>query len=258
LAQAQEWQEAERVAYSIEVDEHRSTALSNLASALAQAGAREHAQGLRHLAERVIRTNPDSFLPSWKKPSNPPPSLGETIITDLTSQETTAIVKVTAIATALIGTLTFIAKQWSKRHSTNRANPMEHTSQLSETDIVSVRLRMTHGDDPEFEEWLTDPDRLRHYIDVFNQPSSPIQPLYAIFVQRSGKEIKVDVSRGAQNNLQLDELLNYLNADPAQDRISYESICCSCVTMLVNPNIPRLTRSLCDQGCDKIGEEKLF
>jgi hypothetical protein len=26
----------------------------------------------------------------------------------------------------------------------------------------------------------------------------------------------------------------------------------------VNPNTIRLTRSLCDQGCDKIGQEKLL
>jgi hypothetical protein len=74
---------------------------------------------------------------------------------------------------------------------------------------------MTHGPDPEFEEWLTDPDRLKHYnIDVFNQPSSSIQPLQAIFVQRNGKAIKVDVSDGTQNNLQLNELLSYLKINP--------------------------------------------
>jgi hypothetical protein len=103
-----------------------------------------------------------------------------------------------------------VAKWWSKKHSASSQGP---PSPPSELEIVAIRLRMTHGDNPEFEEWLTDPDRLKHYIDVFNQPSSSIQPLQAIFVQRNGNEIKVDVSKGTQNNLQLDELLSYLSID---------------------------------------------
>jgi hypothetical protein len=109
-----------------------------------------------------------------------------------------------------------VAKQWSEKHGADTAGSPGSTSQISETDIVAIRLRMTHGNDPEFEEWLTDPARLKHYIDVFNQPSSSVQPLYAIFVQRNGKATKVDVSEGTHNNLQLDELLSYLPIDEAE------------------------------------------
>ena len=55
--------------------------------------------------------------------------------------------------------------------------------------------------------------RLKHYIDAFNRlmSSSIRNLLYAIFVQRNGKTLRVGVSKGTQNNLQLDELLGYLN-----------------------------------------------
>jgi len=75
---------------------------------------------------------------------------------------------------------------------------------------------MAHGPDHQFEEWLTDLDRLKYYIDAFNQPSSTVLPLKAIFVQRNGKEIPVDVLKGTQNNPQLDELLSYLNINSEQ------------------------------------------
>lgn len=144
------------------------------------------------------------------------PSFGETILTDLTSQGATAAANFVTIATALIaftGALNHVAKQWSKKRKTNSTSLPEYTSPSSETDIVTIRLRMTHGPDHEFEEWLTDPEQLKHYIDVFNKPSSSIQPLQAVFVQRNGKAIKVDVSEGTQDNLQLNELLSYLHID---------------------------------------------
>src|SRR5437667_2200729 len=99
-------------------------------------------------------------------------------------------VTVTATAASIIGGLDVIERRWREKHTTHDTSSQRDASQTSELDIVAVRLRMTHGPDHEFEEWLTDPDRLKHYIDVFNEPSSLIQPLYAIFVQRNGKALK--------------------------------------------------------------------
>jgi len=151
-----------------------------------------------------------------EKSSSVSPSLGETILTDLTSPGATAAANFITIATGLIafvGALNHVAKQWSKKRKPNSTNLPERASSSSETDIVTIRLRMTHGPDHEFEEWLTDPEQLKRYIDVFNKPSSSIQPLQAVFVQRNGKALKVDVSEGTQDNLQLNELLSYLHID---------------------------------------------
>lgn len=125
-------------------------------------------------------------------------------------------VTVAATAASIIGGLDVIERRWREKHTTHDTSSQRDISQTSESDIVAIRLRMTHGPDHEFEEWLTDPDRLKHYIDVFNEPSSLTQPLYAIFVQRNGKALKVDVSKGTQNNLQLNELLSYLHTDSAE------------------------------------------
>src|SRR5439155_20200957 len=111
------------------------------------------------------------------------------------------------------GVLRLVMEQWSKRHKTDSTSSQEHTSQPSETDIVTIRLRMNHGPDHEFEEWLTDPERLKHYFDVCNEPFSSIQPLEAIFVQRNGKATKLEVAKGTQNNLKLNEFIRYMNID---------------------------------------------
>ena len=70
---------------------------------------------------------------------------------------------------------------------------------------------MTDGTEHKFQQWLTDPARLKHYIDTFLQPSTSVKPVEAVFVQKNGNSIVVDVSEGAQNNFQLNELLSYLN-----------------------------------------------
>lgn len=82
-----------------------------------------------------------------------------------------------------------------------------------ESEIVSIGLRMTDGTEHEFQEWITDPDRLRHYIDVFNQPSSNVKPLQVIFKQKNGNTIVINVAEGVQNNLPLNELLSYLKVE---------------------------------------------
>jgi hypothetical protein len=145
-----------------------------------------------------------------EKPDEASPSLSERFIAVLASQEVTAIVNAITIATTFITMVTFVAKQWSKERNTVSTSSQKHISQSTGTDFVAIRLRMTHGPDHEFEEWLTNPDRLKHYIDAFNQSSSSIQPLQATFVQRNGLVLKVDVIQGSENNLQLDELLSYL------------------------------------------------
>jgi len=119
----------------------------------------------------------------------------------------------TASAITIVTALVIIYKWWSKKHAMPNADA---NSGSSESEIVAIRILMTDGTQPNFEEWLNDPARLKHYIDIFNQPSSSVKPLRAIFVLRKGNPLIVDVSESTQNNLQLNELLSYLNIDPVE------------------------------------------
>jgi hypothetical protein len=114
-----------------------------------------------------------------------------------------AIITIALSPLGIIQLLTIVSNSWSKTQST------------AEPDIIAIRLQMTDRTQHRFEEWLTDPDRLKQYIDVFNQPSSSVKPLQAIFVLKKDGPIIIDVSEGAQSNLQLDEVLSYLHVDSA-------------------------------------------
>jgi hypothetical protein len=143
------------------------------------------------------------------EPTSTSPNLGQITVGSVLG----FLIGETANVASIISLLDSIERRWRERHTTRHNHPQQGTPNLTETDIVAIRLRMTHGPDHEFVEWITEPDRLKHYIDAFSQPSSSIKPLQAIFVQRNDKALHVDVSEGTQNNRPLDTLLSYLNID---------------------------------------------
>jgi hypothetical protein len=51
---------------------------------------------------------------------------------------------------------------------------------------------------------------------VFNQPSSSVKPLQAIFELKNDGPVILDISEGTQNNLALDALLSYVHIDSKQ------------------------------------------
>jgi hypothetical protein len=152
--------------------------------------------------DSLPKQNPSSAPPRWDQIVN-------AFLTSLAANALTFTASVVSITTALIA----VEKWWSKKH---KASSQGHSSRQPESDIAAIRLLMTDGTQHRFEEWLTDPARLKHYIDIFNQPSSSIKPLQAIFVLKKDGPIIINVSEGTQNNLQLDELLSRLHIDSAE------------------------------------------
>lgn len=148
--------------------------------------------------------------PPKEKPSGTSPNWGQITIGGVLG----FLIGESANVASIIGALDVIERRWREWHTTPHTHPQQGTSHLSATDIVAIRLRMTQGPDHEFVEWLTDPDRLKVYIEAFKESS--IKPLQAIFVQRNDKALPVDVLEGAQNNRALDTLLSYLKTDSAQ------------------------------------------
>lgn len=147
-----------------------------------------------------------------EKPVGTPASWDQIVNAFLTSLAANAInftASIVTITTALI----LIEKQWSRKHS---MSSQVISSQPPDSDIVAIRLLMMDGTHHRFEEWLTEPARLKHYIDVFNQSASAVKPLQAVFVLKKDGPVIVDVSEGTQNNLPLNEALSYLHIDPAQ------------------------------------------
>ena len=127
-----------------------------------------------------------------------------------------SIVTIATSPITVVPVLIAVLNHWSKMASTNTASSQGRPSQPSEPDIVAIRLQMTDRTEATFQEWLTHPTRLKHYIDIFLQPSPSAKPVQVAFALKNGSTIFVDVSEGAQNNLQLNEVLSYLHIDSAQ------------------------------------------
>lgn len=161
-----------------------------------------------HLLGITITSEVKASTPPKKKLNNTSSNLDTTISTIAAIAGNVLVY--TASSATIIQTLIVVQDWWRKNHSTQSTNPNTISSLITDSNIVAIRLQMTDGTEAIFEEWLTDPDRLRHYIDVFHQPSASVKPLQVIFVLKQNKRIIVDVSEGAQQNIQLNEVLNYL------------------------------------------------
>ncbi len=151
--------------------------------------------------------------PQEEKPGGASPSLAETINAVLTSPEV-GIINLTASAVTIITALIIVAKRWEKTHQARKASPPQRFPQPEKTDIYAIRLRWTDGrqrDTPQ--KWLTEPDELKHFINVFQEPSSQLKPTEVVFVLWNREIYVVDVTKGTQGNLQLDEMLKRLKID---------------------------------------------
>jgi hypothetical protein len=152
-----------------------------------------------------------------QEPISHPPSLGEILNAILASPEI-GIINLVSSAVTITTALIIIAKSWKKTHQARQAELAQQFPQPSKTDIYAIRLRMTDGRERTLQKWLTEPDELKHFIDVFNQPSSQMKPTEVVFVLWNREIVVVDVTSGAQGNLQLDEMLKYLKIDPEEKK----------------------------------------
>jgi len=150
--------------------------------------------------------------PPKKEANSTPPSLSETINAILTSPEV-EIINLAASGVTITTALIIIAKSWSKTHQMRKASPSQPFPQSGKTEIYAIRVRMTDGRERTMQQWLTEPDELKRFIDVFNQPSSQLKPTEVVFVLWNRDTIVVDVTEGTPGNLQLDEMLRLLKID---------------------------------------------
>lgn len=125
----------------------------------------------------------------------------------------------TASAASIIQGLDVVERRWRERRAKLQANPQHVPPVTSKSEIVHIRLNMSDGTRPAFKKWLDDPDALKTYIDAFNDPSSSVKPLQAVFVPIQGRPLVVDVSKGTKDNLQLEVLLSYLNTDKSEGQV---------------------------------------
>jgi len=152
-----------------------------------------------------------------QKPSTSPPSWSEVIRTALASPEV-GIINLTASVIGITAVLITVLKRWEETYRTRKTKPSQPFPQPGKTDIYAIRLRMTGGKELTMQKWLIEPDELKHFIDVFNQPSSNVKPTEVVFVLWNRDIMVVDVTQGAQGNPQLDEMLKHLKIDPEEKK----------------------------------------
>ena len=131
--------------------------------------------------------------PPGEEPRSKSPSSDEGIKTFLASPTVGMIEFISGIVAlaispiAVVPLLSAVWRRWSKKRSTTDSSSLQiSSSQSAEPDIVAIRLQMTDRTEAAFQEWLTNPAQLKHYIDEFQQPSPSAKPVQVAFALKSG------------------------------------------------------------------------
>ncbi|HEU5374280.1 MAG TPA: hypothetical protein VFV38_02490, partial [Ktedonobacteraceae bacterium] len=203
LAEANHYEEAEHVVNTIQNPSQRVNSFCHLASILAKAGNHTRAWTLLQKIAPTITPTPTPQPPT----TEPVSSEAQSAVTALASPEATAVANpITFITTAsaVVGLLKRVQETWTAPQQTP---PLAQTQAPERAQIVAIQIRVSTGDEHEQEEWVKDSIGLKHYIEILSDPAHALQPLRVIFVQASGQNIRIEVSKDVQNHTSLDEVL---------------------------------------------------
>jgi CHAT domain len=129
------------------------------------------------------------------------------------------IVFVASIAT-IVQCLIVVRERWEKTRGTSQIR----SSTSPAIDVKSIKLLMDDGTDVSFNTWV-DANVLKRYIDAFLQSSDSPKPSSALFLLTNRSQVKVDVSKGATNNAQLEAILDALKITPnTPERLTREKV----------------------------------
>ncbi|HEY1353105.1 MAG TPA: hypothetical protein VGF67_26115 [Ktedonobacteraceae bacterium] len=106
-----------------------------------------------------------------------------------------------------------VADMWSRRQKKQRSSRSSKQKSSPDWDHVEqIYAHMTDGSRVSFASWRDDPGRIQDFVQILSSPSASSRPLWVVFVLKyENAQIRVDVSEGAANKQQLEQLIKYLN-----------------------------------------------
>lgn len=171
--------------------------------------------------------------PSKSATSEPHPSQSSSTVDWLSLVETVGsnLLVTAATLASIIQGLDVVERRWRehqekhKQQGTQTSLPASASSPqpaaspskripASDKEIVEILLVMDDGSQHEFKRWISEPNALKAYIDVFSDPTSKVKPLQVVFRKLGGRALVVDVTKEGKDNKQFNAILGYLDADP--------------------------------------------
>jgi hypothetical protein len=103
-----------------------------------------------------------------------------------------------------------VIDMWSrkaKERSTSKARVDEKTAW---NEVKSIRILMSDGNWVQFDSWLTDPNKLKSFLEVAQLPSNSPRPLLVWFLLENGSRVQLAISSDPIQSQQIEDFINIL------------------------------------------------
>jgi hypothetical protein len=102
------------------------------------------------------------------------------------------------------------SKEAKSKQIKEKEDKTKRPSSKAWDEVKEIRIEMSDRTWVQFNSWLTNPDTIRNYLDVFNLPSESPKPVRVVFVLKNGTKAQLIISSGPESKQHLDKFLKFL------------------------------------------------
>lgn len=105
-----------------------------------------------------------------------------------------------------------VIDMWSRKAKERSTGKTPVDEKTAWNEVKSIRILMSDGNWVRFDSWLTDPNKLKSFLEVAQLPSISPRPLLVWFLLENGSRVQLAVSSDLVNNQQIENLINILTS----------------------------------------------
>ncbi len=123
------------------------------------------------------------------------------------------ILAIAASLSSIAQVVLMVADLWSRKIKEKEATKDKQSASTGLDEVKKIRIQMSDGTQVEFESWLTDPEKLKRFIQTFLSSSQSPKPLWVRFYLKNHTGATLYLSDTPESQRQLEELIQLLKLE---------------------------------------------
>ena len=118
----------------------------------------------------------------------------------------TIVASIASVAQVIL----MVIDMWSRKAKERSTSKAKTNKRTAWNEVKSIRILMSDGNWVRFDSWLTDPNKLKSFLDVAQLPSNSPRPLLVWFLLENGSRVQLAVSSDPVHSQQIEDFINIL------------------------------------------------
>lgn len=120
----------------------------------------------------------------------------------------TIVASIASVAQVIL----MVIDMWSRKAKERGTGKTRVDEKTAWNEVKNIRILMSDGNWVGFDSWLTDPNKLKSFLEVAQLPSHSPRPLLVWFLLENGSRVQLAISSDPVNNQQIENLINILTS----------------------------------------------